>query len=77
MTKLTVEQARNLNGISQEKMALKLGMSKNSYIKKEKGIRRFYIDEAIDFCDIVNVDMKNIIFLRKLCRKNGTTEREV
>lgn len=62
MNNLTVEQARMMRGISQEEMANYLGLCKNSYILKEKGKRRFYVDEAVKFCEIVNVPWSNIIF---------------
>lgn len=58
----SVEQARGLKKISQEKMAELLKMSKNGYINKEKGNTRFYIDEAIRFCKIVEMSLDDINF---------------
>lgn len=61
----TVEQARTLRKISQRKMAELLNINENTYINKEKGLSRFYIDEALKFCDIVNLDLGNINFFTK------------
>lgn len=60
--KYTVEQARVLSGHSQESMAQKLGLSKNAYIKKEKGYSRFYVDEAINFERISGIPFEKINF---------------
>lgn len=56
------EQARVLKKISQKKMAEMLEMSENSYINKEKGITRFYIDEAIKFSKAVDLPLEDINF---------------
>ena len=68
----TPEQARKLAGYSQKEMAEKLNISENAYIQKEKGIVRFYVDEACKFCDVVNIPLSKIIFLSSMCRKSGT-----
>lgn len=62
MDTYTPEQARRLRGISQAKMAHLLGISENTYINKEKGETKFYIDEACKFSEIVDIPLKNIIF---------------
>lgn len=72
MQKLTVEQARKIAGISQREMANKLGISENTYINKEKGIVRFYVDEACKFSEIVGIEFDDIIFLNSMCQKYGT-----
>lgn len=64
MDRLTPEQARRLKGISQAKMASLLGVSENTYINKEKGDTKFYIDEACRFCDAVGLPMESIIFFK-------------
>lgn len=61
--KYTVEQARTLAKISQKRMAILLDISENSYINKEKGITRFYVDEALKFSNIVKIPFANIIFI--------------
>lgn len=68
----TPEQARKLAGLSQREMANHLGISENAYIQKEKGIVRYYVDEACKFCEVVQIPIQKIIFLNKMCRKNGT-----
>ena len=45
-------------------MALQMGMSENTYINKEKGITKFFIDEACKFCDIVGIPLEKIIFFK-------------
>ena len=72
MEKFTPEQARILSKISQSKMAEILNISLNAYINKEKGLSRFYVDEAIKFSEAVSIPLEKIIFLPGLCHKNGT-----
>ena len=67
MDKYTPEQARRLRGISQAKMASLLGMSENTYINKEKGETKFYIDEACKFSEIVDIPLEKISFFKNLC----------
>ena len=58
----TVEQVRLLSGLSQETMAKRLNMSKNSYINKEKGVTRFYVDEALKLENVSGIPLKKIRF---------------
>ena len=60
--KFTVEQARVLSGHSQESMAKALNMAKNTYINKEKGLSRFYVDEAILFEKVSGINFNQIKF---------------
>ena len=60
---LTVEEARRLKKISIRDMAKMLKMSPTTYSLKEKGTRKFYVDEAIAFCQAVNMHIGDIIFL--------------
>lgn len=62
MERFTVEQARLIRGISQDEMADYLGICKNSYVLKEKGKRRFYVDEAMKFCQKVDIPWDNLLF---------------
>ena len=62
MIELTVEQARKVSGISQKEMAKVLHISENAYINKEKGISRFYVDEACKFAEAVNLPLETIKF---------------
>lgn len=62
MDRYTPEQARRLRGISQAKMSVLLGMSENTYINKEKGDTKFYIDEACKFSRVVDIPLEKLIF---------------
>lgn len=64
MDRYTPEQARKLRNISQVKMAALMGMAENTYINKEKGDTKFYIDEACNFCEIVEMPLEKIIFFK-------------
>lgn len=64
MENFTPEQARLLRGFSQERMAAEMGIHENTYISKEKGMTRFYLDEAYRFCEIVEMPMEQISFLK-------------
>lgn len=64
MDRYTPEQARKLRNISQVKMAASIGMSENTYINKEKGETKFYIDEACKFCEVVEMPLERIIFFK-------------
>ena len=59
---ITIKQAREESGISIRGIAIKLGVSKNTYVNKEQGKSKFYIDEALLFCKIVNKRMDQILF---------------
>lgn len=65
LDKYTPEQARRLKGYSQAKMAELLGVSENTYINKEKGETKFYIDEACKFSDLVGIPLEKIIFFKR------------
>lgn len=45
-------------------MARLMGISENTYINKEKGETKFYIDEACKFSDLVGIPLQNIIFFK-------------
>lgn len=62
MDRYTPEQARKLKGLSQKNMAIKMGLSENTYINKEKGNTKFFIDEACKFCYIIDMPLEKIIF---------------
>lgn len=64
LDRYTPEQARRLKGISQAKMASLMGISENTYINKEKGDTKFYIDEACKFSDLVGIPLEKIIFFK-------------
>ena len=64
MEKFTVEQARKLSGISIRVMASKLGLCATTYNRKEKGLSKFYYDEAVKFSAIVGIPIDSIFFTR-------------
>lgn len=66
MKEYTVRQARVLANISSKEMAKMLGLSQNAYLKKEKGLSRFYYDEALKFSSFVNIPADNIFFTQKV-----------
>lgn len=69
MGKYTVEQARKLANISIRDMAKEMGVSTNTYFNKEKGLSRFYYDEAARFSSIVGIPMDNIFFASHVTQK--------
>ena len=62
MDKYTVKQARVLSDISIRDMAKRLGLSTTTYMNKEKGLSRFYFDEAVKLSEIVKIPMDSIFF---------------
>lgn len=59
--KLKLVYLRRLNGYNtQEEMAKALGMSLNSYHRKESGQREFTEEEIIKLLDLLNVEFKDI-----------------
>lgn len=58
--KLTVEQARKMSNYSQEEVAKKMKISKNTFILKEKYKSKFYIDEAYIFASLVGLPLEKI-----------------
>ena len=69
MDKFTVEQARKLSSLSVREMAKRIGLSQNAYYKKEKGLSRFYYDEALKFSEIVNIPIDSIFFTQNVTQK--------
>jgi len=60
--KLTIKQARQLANITIREMAKKLEMSPTTYVNKENGTSRIYVDEAYRFCKIVGRPITSIFF---------------
>ncbi|MFR3685732.1 MAG: helix-turn-helix domain-containing protein [Enterococcus sp.] len=58
----TIELARRKAGFTQEEIAEKLNMSRNSYRKYEMGEVIFRADKAWEFSKIVKIPFGNIIF---------------
>ena len=58
---------RYMLGLSQEEMAFKLGMSKKTYIKRERGVMQFKDDEKLKFKKLLvdifpNITIEQIFF---------------
>ncbi len=56
---------RKENNLTQKDVAKMLGLTRQAYSHKEKGIRKFSIEEAIILSDIFGTDVKNIFLTRK------------
>lgn len=59
---MTVKEARETAGLSQEKVAKELNMSFVSYNRKENGKAKWTYEQAKRFSEIVNVHMWLIEF---------------
>lgn len=62
--KFDIVSARVKAKLTQEEMAKRLGMSKRTYIKYEKGENFFRIDKAWKFAEICNIPFDHIIFFK-------------
>lgn len=60
----SIELARKRAGLTQEEMADKLRMSRNSYRKYENGEVIFRTDKAWEFSQIVDLPFDQIIFFK-------------
>lgn len=65
-TKLILKMLRTKYNITQEELAIKLGISKNTYFRKENGLKDFTITEAIKIGEIFNVNPSEIFFVNKV-----------
>lgn len=61
----TPKQARHYKGISIKNISSTLGLSEKTYIRKENGSSKFFVDEAVTFSEIVGIPFKYIDFLAK------------
>lgn len=62
--KFDMVSARAKAKLTQEQMAKRLGMSKRTYIKYEKGETFLRIDKADKFAKICNIPFDHIIFFK-------------
>lgn len=60
--KLTLRQARNLKGLTQNEMAKLMNISTGSYYLYEKGKRLMNIKKAKKFAEIVGYPLEKLIF---------------
>ena len=59
---LKLKVLRQSKGLSQEDMARKINMPTTTYVKKETGKTKFYIDEAYLISKILERDIEDIFF---------------
>lgn len=65
MKGVTLEMARAKIGLTQEELAKKLGINRNTYAKYEKYKTSMRIDMPQKFSSIVGISIDNLIFLTK------------
>ena len=74
--KMTLLEARRMRGVSQEDLALKLGLSVSGYRKKEAGESRVYLDEAVRICEALRLKLEDISFTQ-IGAENCTIDPEL
>lgn len=57
-----LKRKRLRNGFTQKAIAEEIGMKLTTYTKKENGLTKFNIDEALKIAKILNCDVKEIFF---------------
>lgn len=55
-----IKHLREIKNIKQEEMAELLGIHRDTYIRKENGVCRFYIDELFKILIILDCDLSDI-----------------
>lgn len=65
MKGVTLEMARAKIGLTQEELAKKLGINRNTYAKYEKYKISMRIDMAQKFSSIVGISIDNLIFFNE------------
>jgi len=70
---ITVKAARINKGLYQQDVADHLGLSLNAYVRKENGLRRFYVDEIAKLSQLFGVSIVN--FFEAQCH-NKTREQK-
>lgn len=58
---LNIRELREDKGLTQECIASMLNITQGSYCKKEKGYRKFKVDELIKLKDILGVELEEVI----------------
>ena len=56
-----LREARERNGLHQEDIAEKLGVSRSYYAYIENGKRNIYFPRAINICRVLDLDMNDFI----------------
>ncbi len=67
---------RNEKGITQEKMAELIGISKNNYNLKENGKLDFNLSEVKKILNILSEDYNNIFFTENVNKKVDKAKKE-
>lgn len=70
----TIAQARILAGLTQVKIADRLGMSEKTYIQYEKYRKVFRMNDGMNFSRITGIGLDSIIFFNHELQKNCSTE---
>lgn len=60
--KMTIRQARESVGMSQEDVADKLGIVRQTYAKLEEHPEKATIEQAKRICEIIGAEFGNVIF---------------
>jgi putative transcriptional regulator len=63
--KMTLKAARAQADLTQEQIAQKMGIARNTYNDYENYRTFMRIDKAVEFSEIVSIPFDNIIFLNK------------
>ena len=72
------EEIRKKSGVSQQEVAMSMGLSLTAYRNKEKGRSRFFADELPKFSKATKTnaeDLINLIFLENSCQINDTSKK--
>lgn len=67
--KVNLNKLRGLRaelGLTQEEIADKIGISKHSYNRKERGVRKFTLVEAKKLADLFGLSIEEIFFTKGL-----------
>lgn len=56
----SVKKYRDKNNITQEEMAKKLGITQQAYSRKERGERKFFVDEGFILEETLNVPLREL-----------------
>lgn len=67
-TKLILKMLRTKFNLTQDQVAEKLGISKNTYHRKENGLKDFTITEAIILGEVFKVNPGEIFFTKEVTK---------
>ena len=56
-----LRKIRKAQGVSQDALALKLGIASRQVQKYEKGVNRIALSRAVDICEMLKIDIKKLI----------------